>query len=45
MSLKQRDHLRDDQTYELLTEDPTETIVPNFNIYLDRCKEDKVIDA
>ena len=38
-------HLSDDNTYSLLSEDPTPAIVSGFNAYLRRCREDGVIDA
>ena len=39
------DHLSDGNTYSLLTEDPTPAIVSNFNAYLRRCRQDRVIDT
>ena len=39
------DHLSDGNTYSLLSEDPTPTIVSTFNTYLRRCREHRVIDA
>lgn len=38
-------HLSDDETYSLLSEDPTPIIVNRLNAYLKRCKADGVIDA
>lgn len=38
-------HLSDSSTYLPLSEDPTPTIVAEFNAYLRRCREDRVIDA
>ena len=38
-------HLSDQDTYSLLTEDPTSDIVSRLNAYLRRCKEDSAIDA
>ena len=37
-------HLADSETYTLLSEDPTPSIVERFNTYLRRCRNDRVID-
>ena len=37
-------HLREDNTYQLLSANPTSSIVKNFNKYLRCCREDRVID-
>ena len=38
-------HLNDSQTYTLLSEDPTQSIVSNFNRYLKHCLTNKVINT
>ena len=38
-------HLSDNQTYTLLSDDPTQSIASDFNSYLKCCLMDKVIDA
>ena len=38
-------HLSDKETYQLLSEDPTQQIVARFNKYLEHCLEKRVIDT